>query len=207
MEVLIIGSGRVGSTLAKELIDLGIEVIILDSKKENLDKVEKLDCSKVLGMPLDTEVLEKAGVQSVSAVLTVSDNENLNVMVGQICQKIYGVKKVVVRIYNPENEASYQSLGLETICSTSMTMHKAMESLGLSIASDSTNIVGFPVEYQVREVTKDWAGFEVWEVEEKTKQHILAIIDANEMKLVKRSYVFQEGDFVVLVSLVKEDKE
>ena len=205
MEIMIIGSGRVGTNLAEVLIETGEDLIILDHNPDNLLNVAHLNCTKVQGMPLETSVLEKAGIGNVDAVLCVSDNENMNVMVGQIAAKLYNVPKVVVRIFNPENETVYQALGLQTICSTSMTMERALSVLGFSQSADLTSVLGYPVRYDLREVTDSWTGATVAEVERKLKVHVLAVASDDNFQLVSRDFVFSEGQHVILVSLPDEN--
>lgn len=205
MEVLIIGAGRVGQNLARELIELGTEIIVLDSSSENLSQLKDLDCPKIEGMPLETSVLEKAGVERVSAVLCVSNNENMNVMVGQICHKLYNVPKIIVRTFNPENQDIYRFLGLETICSTSMTKQRVLETLGFHATKDKSTILGFPVHYTLQRVYASWEGQTVSEVEANTKRHVLAVMNGDELKLVSRNYKFQLGEQVVFVSLPQEE--
>ena len=205
MQILIMGCGRVGSRLAEVLIDNGEDLVILDQDPDNLELVSHLDCTKIQGMPLETVILEKAGISNVDAVLCLSDNENMNVMVGQIAVKLYNVPQVIVRIYNPENETVYQALGLQTICSTSMTLEKAMQVLGFSQSEDLTSVLGYPVRYDLREVTESWDGVTVDEVERKLKCNVLAIANSDSLKLVTRDYVFSAGEHVVLVTLPVEE--
>lgn len=205
MEILIVGCGRVGANLADILIDNGEAVSIIEQNPDNLLNAEHLDCSKLEGMPLDINVLEKAGISNVDAVLCISDNENMNVMVGQMAMKLFDVRHVAVRIFNPANEAAYQALGLRTICSTTMTIESVLAFLGFSQTSDQTNILGFPVRYDLREVTESWIGVSVAEVEKQLKLHVAAVIEDEALRLVSRDYHFAGGEQVVLLSLPEED--
>lgn len=205
MEILLIGCGRVGANLAEFLLESGDAVSIIDDNPENLLRVAHLDCTKVEGVPLETSVLEKAGIGNVDAVLCVSNSENVNVMVGQMASRLYNVPQVAVRIFNPENEVIYQALGLRTICSTSMTMYSVLDFLGFSQSSDRTTVLGYPVQYDLREVTESWDGVTAAEVEKKLKLHVLAVAEENSLQLVSRDYRFSAGEHVILVSLPEEE--
>lgn len=205
MDILIIGTGRVGSNLAEELLELGENVIVLEQDSLLLENVSHLDCVKVQGIPLENSVLEKAGVQNVDAVLCVSDSETMNVMVGQICLDVYSIPKVIVRIFNPDNEGSYLAMGLETICSTSMTKEKAMHVLGFTEAQDSTTVLGYPIQYTLEEIDEKSAGIHVFEYEHLNRVHILAVVSHEELKLVTRDYLLRTDEELVLVSLPMEE--
>lgn len=205
MEILIVGCGRVAANLAEILIESGEAISIIDDSPDNLLNVAHLDCTKVEGMPLETSVLEKAGIGNVNAVLCISNNENMNVMVGQMASRLYNVDQVVVRIFNPENEPVYQALGLQTICSTSMTMDSILSVLGFSQSSDNTSVLGYPIRYDLREVTDSWNDVTVSEVEKQLKVHVLAVAEENALRLVSRDYRFKSGEHVVLVSLPEEE--
>ncbi len=207
MEIMIVGAGRVGSNLAEILMDAGEDITIVEANPENLAKVAHLDCTQIQGVPIERAVLEKAGIQNVEAVLCMTDNENMNVMVGQIAVKLYNVNQVIVRIFNPGNETAYQALGLQTICSTSMTLAKTLSVLGLSQSEDLTSVLGYPIRYDLREVTASWEGKTVAEVEQRMKLHVLAIASDDMLRLVARDYVFTRGEHVILVTLPDEDKE
>ena len=129
MEVLLIGAGKVGANLAEELIDAGEDVIIIEQNPEILQNLDHLDCTKIEGMPIDIDVLESAGIRSVDAVACVSDNENMNVMAGQLIKNIYDKEKVIVKIENPANESMYQAMGLQTVCTTSMIIGAVLQNL------------------------------------------------------------------------------
>ncbi len=204
MEILIIGCGRVAADLAEILLQSGEAISVIAKDAEELLNIDHLDCSKTRGVPLDMRVLEKAGIKNVDAVLCISDNENINVTVGQMAHKIYGIGQVIVRIFNPENEAIYQALGLVTVCSTSMTTEKILGYLGFSQAADQTSVLGYPIRYDLRQVTESWHEVTVAEVEKKLKVHVLAVAEENSLKLVSRDYRFSEGEHVILVSLPEE---
>lgn len=205
MEILIVGCGRVGANLAEILIESGEAISIVDDNPDNLLNVDHLDCTKVEGMPLEISVLEKAGINNVDAVLCISNSENMNVMVGQMASKLFNVERVAVRIFNPENEAVYQALGLQTICSTSMTTESILGFLGFTQSSDYTTVLGYPIRYDIREVTDSWVNATVADVEEQLKLHVLAIAEPDSLRLVSRHYRFRRGEHVVLVSLPEED--
>src|SRR5438876_5826589 len=115
------GCGRVGSTLATSLDQAGHKVTIIDS---NADSFQRLDSTfkgeKVQGSGIDEETLKVAGIETADAFAAVTNGDNRNIMASQIAKEIFHVKKVVCRIYDPIRQATYNLLGLDTICPTTI---------------------------------------------------------------------------------------
>ncbi len=204
MDILIIGADTVGVNLAEELSRSGDNVVVVDRDAEKLLALDYLDCTTILGVPLELEVLEEAGVKSVDAVACVTESENMNVMLGQMIKKIYNKEKVLVQISNPENESIYQAMGIETICSTTMIIEKILSSMGYSASGDMTTILGFPVFYNLRKVTAEWDGSKVSEIEKMLEVHILAVAFQGSLSLVTGDYRVKSGENLVILSLEDE---
>ena len=137
MHILLIGCGRSGRRLAELLSESGYDLVLLDKDKNKLDELSDLNAISVNGYPLDTSVLETAGIEQASAVIAIDDNENLNIMICQIAKKIYNVKECIARTYTPENEAFVEYLGLKSICSTELTVGLALNLLGIDTVDSS----------------------------------------------------------------------
>ncbi len=129
MHVLLIGCGRSGRQLAKQLVEQGIDVVALDRNKQNLDKMIDVSVELVEGYPIDLDVLDDAGIRQASAVIALDDNENTNIMVCEIAKTVFGVKRCLARIYSPDNIEFVQKLGIDTICSTQLTVDHTLNFL------------------------------------------------------------------------------
>jgi trk system potassium uptake protein len=119
VKVIILGCGRVGAMLASMMVREGNQVTVIDSSS---DSFRRLDSSftgeTILGNGVDEDVLVKAGIREADAFAAVTEGDNRNIMASQIAREIFGVKKVVCRIYDPMRQNTYNELGLETICPT-----------------------------------------------------------------------------------------
>lgn len=119
MKVIILGCGRVGATLASMMDREEHQVTVIDASS---DSFRRLDSSftgeTILGNGVDEDVLIKAGIREADAFAAVTNGDNRNIMASQIAKEIFGVKKVVCRIYDPMRQDTYNELGLETICPT-----------------------------------------------------------------------------------------
>src|SRR6478609_9035545 len=120
MKALIIGCGRVGSSIALVLLSEGWEVAVVD---ENVDALSRLGSNWagafVVGHGMDVAVLRKAGIEEADAVVVSTDGDNTNLVIGQVAQKRFGIECTVVRILDPARANFYRERGLRTICPTS----------------------------------------------------------------------------------------
>ena len=119
MKAIVIGCGRVGSSIAHELRGDGWDVVAVDEKEEALGRLgESWDGGFVVGHGMDTSVLRRAGIDDADAVVVSTDGDNTNIVVGQAVQKLFGIGCVVVRLLDPARAAFYRSQGLRIVCPT-----------------------------------------------------------------------------------------
>ncbi|HXF97447.1 MAG TPA: TrkA family potassium uptake protein [Gaiellaceae bacterium] len=119
MKAVVIGCGRVGSAVAKGLAAEGWEVTAVDESEDALTRLgSRWAGGFVLGHGMDLSVLERAGVQEADAAVVATDGDNTNLVIGQVLQKRYGIRTVVVRVLDPARAAFYAERGLNTVCPT-----------------------------------------------------------------------------------------
>jgi trk system potassium uptake protein TrkA len=119
MNALIIGCGRVGSTIALQLQTEGWDVTVVDESEDALSRLGVNWPGRfVVGHGMDTDLLREAGVEEADAVVVSTDGDNTNIVIGQVAQKRFGITCVVVRILDPARAALYAELGMRTVCPT-----------------------------------------------------------------------------------------
>ena len=119
MKIVILGCGRVGSTLATMLDHAGHEVSVIDFSSEAFQRLSPdFRGETIPGNGVDEEVLIRAGIKEADAFAAVTNGDNRNIMASQIAKEIFNVKKVMCRIYDPIREETFRELGMETICPT-----------------------------------------------------------------------------------------
>jgi len=119
MNVIIIGSGRVGSSIAKLLQAEGWDVTVIDEKEEALSRLgANWPGGFVVGHGMDTEILHRAGVEDADAVVVATNGDNTNIVIGQVVKKRYGIDCVVVRVLDPARAEFYAQRGMLTVCPT-----------------------------------------------------------------------------------------
>ncbi len=120
MKALVVGCGRVGSSLALELDEAGWDVTVIDEREEALSRLsENWAGGFVVGHGMDAKLLREAGIEEADAVVVATNGDNTNIVVGQVAQKMFGVDCVIVRILDPARAEFYASRGLRTVCPTS----------------------------------------------------------------------------------------
>lgn len=139
--MLVIGCGRVGSSVALELDRLGWEVTAVDEKEDALHRLgEHWSGGFVVGHGMDMDVLTEAGIEDADAVVVATDGDNTNLVIGQVAQKRFKIETTVVRVLDPARAALYKELGLWTVSPTST----AIETLTAAVRSSVRKETGAP---------------------------------------------------------------
>jgi trk system potassium uptake protein TrkA len=119
MRVLIVGCGRVGGLLAGRLVENGNDVSIVDANSRSFRRLpEKFPGRVVLGTGIDEDVLRTAGIEQAHVFVAVTQDDNTNIMSAQIAREVFGIDRVILRIYDQARAAVYRQLGLTVICPT-----------------------------------------------------------------------------------------
>jgi trk system potassium uptake protein TrkA len=138
MKALIIGCGRVGSTIALQLQKEDWEVTVVD---ENEDALGRLGSGWrggfVVGHGMDMTVLARAKVEDADAAVVSTDGDNTNVVIGQVIQKRYGIDSVFVRVLDPARANFYAERGLHTVCPTQTAISVLLDAVRSSARATS----------------------------------------------------------------------
>lgn len=127
MHIVIVGCGRVGSTLAKEFARLGHTVAIIDRKADAFSRLgEYFPGEKIVGIGFDRDVLTQAGIERADAVAAVTNGDNSNIMIARVARENYGIRRVVARIYDPKRSEIYERLGIATVATVKWTAERIM---------------------------------------------------------------------------------
>jgi trk system potassium uptake protein TrkA len=121
VKIVIVGCGRVGSTLARRLVAEGHQVSVIDENVSSFGRLgEDFGGQMVVGSGIDEEVLRRAGIEGADCFASVTNGDNRNIMAAQIAQEVFKVPRVVTRIYDPIRADVYREIGLETVCPTTI---------------------------------------------------------------------------------------
>jgi len=121
MNVIILGCGRVGSTLARLMYRDGHNVTVIDLLSESFRRLgTRFKGQRVIGNGIDEDVLKRAGIESCDVFISCTQGDNRNIMSAQIAKVVYKVPKVMTRINDPIRADAYRELGIVTICGTTI---------------------------------------------------------------------------------------
>jgi len=130
MKALIIGCGRVGSSIALVLNAEEWDVTVVDENEDALSRLgENWPGAFLVGHGMDADLLREAGIEEADAVVVATDGDNTNIVIGQVAQKRFGIQCVVVRILDPARADFYAGRGLRTVCPTKTAIDTLMEAV------------------------------------------------------------------------------
>jgi trk system potassium uptake protein len=119
VNAVVIGCGRVGSSVAKGLAADGWDVTVVDENEDALGRLgQGWRGGFVVGHGMDVSVLERAGLADADAAVVATDGDNTNIVIGQVLTKRYDVGTVVVRVLDPARAKLYSDRGMSIVCPT-----------------------------------------------------------------------------------------
>jgi trk system potassium uptake protein TrkA len=143
MKLVIVGAGRVGSSVARWALEAGHEVSVLDEDPLAIERLNSPDQSSMwedsggqftVGTALEAEALEAAGVADADVFIASTDGDNTNLVVAQIAQREYKVPKVIVRVLDPRRAQWYAEQGLQTISPTQIAIEMLQDAVTSAVS-------------------------------------------------------------------------
>jgi trk system potassium uptake protein TrkA len=201
VHIVIMGCGRVGSTVAHILEEQDHSVAIIDQDPEAFRKLSvSFKGSKVTGVGFDRDVLIEAGIERADAFAAVSSGDNSNVIAARVVRESFGVSRVVARIYDPRRAEVYQRLGIPTVATVRWTADQMLRKL---LPEGHQELWRDPTgKLVLAEVSYDdhWLGEKASVLEETARIRIAFIIRLGEAMMPGPSTVLQEGDVLHVIA-------
>jgi len=142
---------------------------------------------------------KKAGIESCDVVCAVTDDDNTNIMVSQLAKEVYGVKKVVSRILDPERGDIFAHFGLETVCPTKLTVEAICSAIKPMLEEKYVSFGSHMVRFTTMEIPKEFIGMTPVDIEYEENETLYAIIRADSTIEIVNNYnvVMREGDKLI----------
>src|SRR5256885_5865836 len=128
MYVVVVGAGKVGWNLARELIGKGNELTLVESDRQRYATVEEeLEHAVQFGDGSELWVLERAGIERADMVIAVTGDDEDNILICQVAREKYGVERVIARCNNPRNLQHFELLGVKPAVSATDLILRLIE--------------------------------------------------------------------------------
>ena len=194
MHVVIMGCGRVGSSLGQELDARGHSVAIIDQDPVAFRKLSSTFGGRTIaGVGFDRDRLIEAGIERADAFAAVSSGDNSNIISARVARENFKVPKVIARIYDPRRAEIYQRLGIETVASVAWTtrqmVHSIMPDKVEDWHDDTDSVVMAPLQFSL-----DWIGERTSSMAAQTGARIAFVTRLGGAVLPAADTVVQEGD-------------
>jgi trk system potassium uptake protein TrkA len=200
VHVVIMGCGRVGSTLARGLEDRNHTVSVIDSNPDAFRRLgPSFSGTKVTGMGFDQDVLDKAGIEKADAFAAVSSGDNSNIIAARVARETFGIQQVVARIYDPGRAEVYQRLGITTVATVKWTADQILRRILPAGAEPDFRDPSGTIRLDQVAVTEKWIGHRTVQLQDQSGSRIAWIDRLGEGMLPTRETVIQEGDLLHLV--------
>jgi trk system potassium uptake protein TrkA len=111
--IIIVGAGKVGWNLARELLEKGHEVTLIENNRRRYLSVEQeLEHNIQYGDASELWVLERAGIPRADMVIAVTGDDEDNLLICQVAREKYLVERIIARVNNPRNREWFELLGI-----------------------------------------------------------------------------------------------
>jgi trk system potassium uptake protein len=202
---VIMGCGRVGSTLARTLGRSGHDVAVIDSDAAAFRRLgTSFDGQTVTGIGFDRRTLVAAGIKEAYAFAAVSSGDNSNILAARVARETFGVEHVAARIYDPGRAMVYQRLGIPTVATVRWTSDQMLQLLlPQGSVPALTDPSGRVVVAQVP-LARTWVGRRLTEVESVTGSRVAFLTRLGDGLIPGPDTVFQDGDQIHVVAAIDD---
>jgi trk system potassium uptake protein TrkA len=197
MHIVIMGCGRVGSSLARSLEKRGHTVAVIDVVPDAFRRLGPDFAGKtVKGVGFDREVLLEAGITDAGAFAAVSSGDNSNILSARVVRETFDVHNVVARIYDPGRAEVYERLGIPTVATVRWTADQVLRRLLPAGSEPQWRDPSGSVRLMEVHVDRSWVGRSISQLEEATAARIAFVFRLGTGIVPRSSTIFQDGDLV-----------
>jgi trk system potassium uptake protein len=126
--IIIIGAGKVGWNLARELLDKGNEITLIENERNRYLTVEQeLEHNVQYGDASELWVLERAGISRADMVIAVTGDDEDNMLICQVAREKYLVEQIIARVNNPRNREHFELLNVKPYVSATDLILRLIE--------------------------------------------------------------------------------
>ncbi len=204
MYIIIVGCGRLGSNLARGLSDGDNDVCIIDRSGDKLDILGSgFNGQRIKGIEFDSDNLAEAGIKQADALLAVTSDDNINITVSLIADKIFKVPKIIARVNDPDRNYIYNGLGISTINPIDYEIEILRNKLPfnhldmITALDNNYEIIDFLID-KGKSIT-------IGEIEDRYHCIVSAVITGGTVRLPQKNHRILDNDRIVC-TIKKNDK-
>jgi trk system potassium uptake protein len=128
MYAIIAGGGNVGFFLARELIEQGHEILIIETSGERAEFIANELGNVVLrGNADEASTLAEAGAERADVIIAVTGDDPRNLVLCQVAKRRFGTQRTIARINDPRNESLFLMLGIDATVNATQVMLSVLE--------------------------------------------------------------------------------
>jgi trk system potassium uptake protein len=199
LHVVVVGCGRVGSSLARILEDGGHTVAVLDKAPKAFRRLpDDFGGRTVVGVGFDRDRLREAGIEEAGALAAVTSGDNSNIMVARVAREVFGLERVVARIYDPRRAAIYERLGIPTIATVQWTTDRVLRRILPDAPATEWTDPSARIVLVERPVAGTWAGRRLGDLDVAGVARVAALSRLGVGQVPDSELVTQEGDVVYM---------
>jgi trk system potassium uptake protein len=199
LHVVVVGCGRVGSGLARILEDGGHTVAVVDKQAKAFRRLpEGFSGRKIQGVGFDRDRLREAGIEEAGALAAVTSGDNSNIMVARTAREVFGLERVIARIYDPRRAAIYEKLGIPTIATVQWTTDRVLRRILPDFPATEWTDPSAGVVLVERPVAAEWAGRRLADLDIPGLARVAALSRLGVGQVPTPDLVTQEGDVVYM---------
>lgn len=197
MNVIVVGSGRLGSELANRLFVRGDQVTVIDRTAAAFSNLDPNFRGRTLeGDVLSEAMLHRAGIERADALAAVTSSDSLNAIVGRVAVATYGIRHVVIRNYDPRWRMLLEAFGLQVVSSSTWGAQRVEEMLSPGVIQPLLVAGNGEVEICELVVPERWDGRTVQELATATGGMIAALTRTGCGQLPAPEMLLEAGDVV-----------
>lgn len=195
MHFVVMGCGRVGSTLARTISAMGHSVAVIDQDPAAFARLgPDFPGRCVTGVGFDRRTLEEAEITRAAAFAAVSSGDNSNIISARVAREEYGVRSAVARIYDPRRAEVYERLGIATVATVRWTAAQMMSRLIPGSPDHEYRDISGALTMIALSAESSWVGAPLQEVERRAGARAVYLTRLGEGVLPREGTRLQDGD-------------
>ncbi len=197
MHIVVMGCGRVGSSLAHRLEERGHTVAIIDRNPQAFRRLgPDFHGRQITGTGFDRATLVRAGIEQAAAFAAVSSGDNSNIISARVARETFGVGHVIARIYDPKRAAVYERLGIPTVATVPWTTDQLLRVLLTDGPDEDWRDPSGVIALVAVSLHEGWVGRAVTAFEAASGARVAFVTRFGSGMLPTAQMVFQAGDLV-----------